>query len=476
MKGERVILVADNDKRLREAISYAVDAEGCRVIPVCNQIEALNCLEREDVDVVIAALKGPNIDGIKLLEVAKLRNPDVGVVLVTERNTIDVDLAVKAMRAGATDFLTKPVNLDKLAIIINRIFQQQELICENKELHQQIEENYDHLLTGRSERIRELRRKISQIAPTNATVLIQGESGTGKELVARAIHLHSFRKDKPFIAFNCAALNENLVESELFGHERGAFTGAFRRRMGRFELADGGTLFLDEIGEMDLRIQAKLLRALETGEFERLGGTRPIKVDVRIIAATNKDLENEVKKGRFRADLYHRLKVVTVQMPPLRERREDIPLLVESFIEELGRKNGKKVKGITGAALKALMRYDWPGNVRELKNCIESALVVTDGDKITLDDLPDHVLQSVGRKPPRIPFDPIVRSDHFNPAHPRIQVGMSMEEVEREIIRATLAYTGNNKTLAAKILNIGKKTIFRKIKKYGIKMDEIEGL
>ncbi|MCD6505607.1 sigma-54-dependent Fis family transcriptional regulator [Candidatus Poribacteria bacterium] len=476
MKGERVILVADNDKRLREAISYAVDAEGCRVIPVCNQIEALNCLERENVDVVIAALKEPDIDGIKLLEVAKLRNPDVGVVLVTERNTIDVDLAVKAMRAGATDFLTKPVNLDKLAIIINRVFQQQRLISENKELHKQIEENYDHLLTGRSEKIRELRRKISQIAPTNATVLIQGESGTGKELVARAIHLHSFRKDKPFIAFNCAALNENLVESELFGHERGAFTGAYRTRMGRFELADGGTLFLDEIGEMDLRVQAKLLRALETGEFERLGGTKPIKVDVRIIAATNKDLENEVKRGRFRTDLYHRLKVVTVQMPPLRERREDIPLLVERFIEELGRKNGKRVKGITGAALKALMRYDWPGNVRELKNCIESALVVTDGDKITLDDLPDHVLHSIGRKPMDIPPAPATQSDRLGPAYPRIQVGMSMEEVEREIIRATLAYTGNNKTLAAKILNIGKKTIFRKIKKYGIKMDEIEGL
>ncbi|HID56191.1 TPA: sigma-54-dependent Fis family transcriptional regulator, partial [Candidatus Poribacteria bacterium] len=218
------------------------------------------------------------------------------------------------------------------------------------------------------------------------------------------------------------------------------------------------------------------LRALETGEFERLGGTKPIKVDVRIIAATNKDLEKEVKRGRFRADLYHRLKVITIQMPPLRERLEDIPLLVESFIEELSRKNGKKVEGITGAALKALMRYEWPGNVRELKNCIESALVVTEGDKITLDDLPDHVLNSIGGRFPKIPSAPSVQHDPLNLTHPRIQVGMSMEEVEREIIRATLAYTGNNKTLAARILNIGKKTIFRKIKKYGIKMDEIEGL
>jgi DNA-binding NtrC family response regulator len=473
MKREKLILVADNDKRLRETISYAIDSEGYRVIPVSNQTEALNCLEQEDVDVVIAALKEPRIDGLKLLEVAKLKNPDVGVVLVTEQSTIDVDLAVKAMHAGATDFLTKPVNLDKLKIIISRIFQQQQIISENKELHQQLEKSYAHLLTGRSEYIRRLRRKIAQIAPTNATVLIQGESGTGKELVARAIHQHSSRRNKPFIAFNCAAINENLAESELFGHERGAFTGAYRTRPGKFEIADGGTLFLDEIGEMNLKVQAKLLRALESKEFERVGGTKPIKVDVRIIAATNKDLEREVKEGLFRADLYHRLKVITIQMPPLRERREDIPLLVETFIEELGRKNGKKVKGITGAALKVLMRYDWPGNVRELKNCIESALVVADGDMITLGDLPEHVLKMVGQEPPPLASVPAVQTDELNAAQPQIRVGMSMDEVEREIIRATLAYTGNNKTKAARILNIGKKTLFRKIKKYSIQKDEV---
>ncbi|RKY00591.1 sigma-54-dependent Fis family transcriptional regulator [Candidatus Poribacteria bacterium] len=464
MRGEKLILVVSSDKKLRESISYAIDQEGYRIVPVSNQVEALNCLDREEVDVVVCELKAPGVDGLKILDVAKRRNPEAGVILVTGQNTIDVDVAVKAMRAGADDFLTKPVNLEKLRIIIGRVLERQELIQRNRELQRKLDDRCEQMLTGVSEAIRSIREKIRVVAPTNATVLIEGESGTGKELVARAIHLNSPRRDKPFVAFNCAALNEGIVESELFGHERGAFTGAHRTKPGKFELADGGTLFLDEIGDMDLRIQAKLLRVIETKEFERVGGTKPIKVDVRIIAATNKDLEKEVRERRFRVDLYHRLKVVTIRMPPLRERKEDIPFLVESFIRELAAENGKSIKGITGEALKALMRYDWPGNVRELKNCIESAIIVADGEMITLDDLPEHIVGDRSPKPvasaPAAIEEPGIR--------PNIYVGMTMEEVEREMIRATLIYTGNNKAKAARILNIGKKTLFRKIKKYGL--------
>ncbi|MFQ6040621.1 MAG: sigma-54-dependent transcriptional regulator [Candidatus Poribacteria bacterium] len=488
MDEQKLILIADDEKRLRENISYAIDDDNYHIVLVQNETEALNCIDNEFVDILIVPLKTNEIDGIHLLEVAKRRNPDVGVILTTTQSIADTGAAIKAMnQAGAHYFLSKPINLDQLNAVLKKVIDQQRLASENKQLQQQLDSKFGLVgFTGHSAAMHKVYETITQIAPAKTTVLILGESGTGKELAARAIHLSSPRRDKPFIPIHCAALTESLLESELFGHERGAFTGATNVKKGRFELADGGTLFLDEVGEINNEIQVKLLRVLDTREFERVGGEKTYHVDVRIIAATNRNLLEAVQNGEYREDLYHRLSVVAINMPPLRDRKEDIPLLVDAFIREFNEENNKQLSGITNQAMRFLMRYDWRGNVRELKNCIEGMVVMARPNKILdVDDLPEHILLADTNPTAQIlpvhtlkkresspfltPAPTISSMDAFHNAQLRVHVGMSLSDIEQEVIRETLKYTNNNKAKTARILGIGKRTLYRKIEKYGLR-------
>lgn len=464
------ILIVDADSRFREKILYSLDELNANIIIAKNNEKALNCIERENIDILISLLKGKQIDGMHLLEVASHKYPDVGVILITTQNVMDTDVGVKAMnKYGASYFLTKPINFEQLCAIVRKVIERQRLFSENRQLQYQIDSGVGlKEITGNSTVIRKVRELISQIAPTRATVLIQGERGTGKELAARAIHHRSLRRGS-LVTLHCAALAENLLESELFGHERGAFTGAFSPRKGRFEAADGGTLFLDEIGEMSMVTQAKVLRVIQEQEFEKVGSNEPIKVDVRIVAATNKDLLKAVEIGEFRADLYDRLNVVKITMPPLRDRKEDIPALVNEFIQEFSFECHKRIDGITSETMHYIERYDCPGNVRELKNCIEGMVVMCQRKLLEPDLLPDRILSY---QPPddeiAIPSAPTVRfidssylSDNLN-----VGVGMSMSEIEKEVIKGTLKYTDGDRAKTAKILEISKRTIYRKIKEY----------
>jgi two-component system response regulator HydG len=372
--------------------------------------------------------------------------PVVGMAL-TRQN------AVAAMQKGAATYLRKPVNLEELRAVVRNALEHQHLRRDNLALRQQLDQRYGfENIVGNNPRMLRVLETLRQIAPTNATVLIYGESGTGKELVARALHNNSRRRQSRFVALNCGALSEGILESELFGHTRGAFTGASEARQGRFEYADGGTLLLDEVGDMPPSTQVKLLRVLEQNEIVRVGSNTPIHVDVRIIAATHRRLEDLVKEGTFREDLYFRLKVVTLYIPPLRERKDDIPLLATHFLKELSDAHGKEVAELSPEARKRLTQYDWPGNVRELRNCIEHMIVVTTDPILGEDDLPDHVVP--GETPPD---------------EPTALVGISIQEAERELIRNTLAMVGGNRVEAAKILGIGERTLYRKIKEYDLR-------
>lgn len=495
MIDKKIILIVDSDKRRRESISYALDSQDCKLILAQNSDEAFNCIDQEKVNVLISPLKSDGIDGMQLLEVVKLRHPDSSVIFTVSQNTIDTDIAIKAMRGGADDFLSKPLNLDKLKAMVEKALERQAIILENIQLRQQLDEKFGLVgFTGSSPKMYRIYERLSQIAQVrNTTVLIVGDSGTGKELAAKAIHFNSSRKEKPFIKVHCAALSETLIESELFGHVKGAYTGAFESRKGRFELADGGTLFLDEIGELSLTTQVKLLRVLNEQEFERVGGSHSIKVDMRIIAATSRNLEEAVQKGLYREDLYYRLNVVKIEMPSLRERREDVPALINVFMQQFCKDNDKEPKELTNRAMKALIKYDWPGNVRELKNCIESMVVMSQRKILDVDDIPQHILQSFpdfknslsddvfpsyipfvssASVPSSLSFSPSSNSVDGNLDSPdsqnfiKFRVGITFEEVEREMIKETLKYTNNNKAKAAKILGIGLRTLFRKVKAY----------
>ncbi|MBM3238509.1 sigma-54-dependent Fis family transcriptional regulator [Candidatus Poribacteria bacterium] len=486
MNEKKLILIADDEKRLRENISYAIDDDNYHIVLVQNESEALNCIDNEHVDILIVPLKTVEIDGIHVLEVAKQRNPDVGIILTTTQSIADTGAAIKAMnQAGADYFLPKPINLDQLNAVLKKVIDQQRLVSEYKHLQQQLDLKFGLVgFTGNSTAMHKVYETITQIAPAKTTILILGESGTGKELAARAIHLSSPRRDKPFVPIHCAALTESLLESELFGHERGAFTGATNAKKGRFELADGGTLFLDEVGEVNHETQVKLLRVLDTREFERVGGEKTYHVDVRIIAATNRNLSEAVQHGEYRDDLYHRLSVVTINMPPLRERKEDIPLLVDAFITEFNQENNRKISGITNQTMRFLMRYDWLGNVRELKNCIEGMVVMARHEILDVDDLPEHILMSDTNRTTHIfplhPFEKKEFSRLLTPAPTippmdgtyknqlQVHVGMSLNDIEQEVIQETLKYTNNNKAKTARILGIGKRTLYRKIEKYGL--------
>lgn len=448
----RALVVAKDSEDIKE-LRAALELWGYKTYWARDGEAGYNVLDGEEtIHAMITELNVHRIDGMRLLSVAKERNPDICVIVIA--GEADIELATEAMRQGAYDFQTKPLNLQKIRAVLDRGLSLQRLAIEVTDLHRRLDQRYGFpSLIGNSRGMVTVYNMIRQIAPTRATVLIQGETGTGKGLVAQTIHQNSPRRNAPFVTLNCASLAEGVIESELFGHERGAFTGAVQTHKGRFEIADGGTLFLDEVSEMSLATQAKLLRVLEDREFERVGGARPIKVDVRLIAASNRDLEQWVREGKFREDLFFRLKVVTIKLPPLRERKQDIPRLVEVFIHEFNIEHDKSITGISRGAMDLLMQYHWPGNVRELKNTIEGMVVLSaSGRMLDVSDLPEHILGQVRAE---VPDGDI-----------HIRVGMTMEEIEKIAIEHTLRSVGYDKHKAAEILGIGLRTLYRKQKRY----------
>jgi DNA-binding NtrC family response regulator len=443
------ILIADDEKNIREGLGKALELEDYRVYLAADGDEAMTLIENKEIDLVIADLKMPGLSGEDLLKKVVSAYPTVPVIILTGHGTIES--AVKAMRDGAYDFLTKPLNLERLSLLVKRALSNRELFLQHRALQEELNRRYKFpQIIGKSELMQKIFEVISQVAPTKASVLITGESGVGKEMVADAIHYNSPRKDKPYIKVHCAALTETLLESELFGHEKGSFTGAISRRRGRFELAHNGTIFLDEIGEISQNVQIKILRVLHEKKFERVGGEETIDVDVRIISATNKDLKEAIAKNTFREDLYYRLNVVNIHIPPLREHKEDIPLLVAAFLKEFTEENKKKIEGIDPKVRLIFNQYAWPGNIRELRNCIESAIVMCKGKIITADDLPPH-LRAGSEK------DSI-----------RLDTGITLLEAEKQIISFTLNQQGGNKSKTAEILGIGRKTLHRKLAGYKI--------
>ncbi len=461
----KTLLIVDDEKHTRDGLRRSLeDEEDFEVYAAADVAGALSILETESVDLLLTDLRIGAEDGMTLIDRAlKMPTPPVCIMMTAYGS---VDTAVEAMKRGAYDFVTKPVNLDNLEIKIRRALRGREVESENQELRQQVEKKsgkgLDEII-GRSAAMEGIFDMIRQVAPTRATVLIEGESGTGKELVARALHTLSNRaKTGKFIAVHCAGLNPNVLESELFGHERGAFTGATERRVGRFEQADGGTMFLDEIGEIDASTQAKILRVLGERTFERVGGNQTITVDVRLVAATNRDLETMVAEKKFREDLFYRLNVVRITMPPLRDRREDIPLMVQAFLKRSCHENDKPLRDLTSDAMNRLLEYHWPGNVRELRAAVDHGVVLATGPKITLRDLPMAVRQwtgelATGTPPGTAPAGPSVRA---LAAADALNIHLS----EDVLIRRALDETGGNVTEAARKLGISRRTLHRKLK------------
>ncbi len=442
------VLVLDDDRAHAEAAAESLDRSGYATTIATSGSEGLRLLEHEGFDVVLTDLVMRDVSGIEIVRRVKAATPETEVIVMTGYPSYET--ALEAMDEGAYDYLNKPIDLNILRAKIRKALEKQKLVRSNAELKLQLDKRYGFEgIIGGSEPMQEVFDTLRQVSGSTATVLILGESGTGKELVARAIHANSPRRANHFVPLNCAALSETILESELFGHEKGAFTGATQTRKGRFEYAHGGTLFLDEIGDLPLPTQVKLLRVIEYGEVFRVGSNEPLKVDVRLIAATNKDLATLIREGKFREDLYYRLKVVTVELPPLRERLEDLPLLAQTFLDEFSRQYGKKPAEITPAAMELLYNYDWPGNVRELRNCVESMVVLDKDAKIDAEDVPRYVKQ---------PADTQSTSGVG---------GVNLEEKEKESIRKALALCEGNREKAAKMLGIGERTLYRKIKRYG---------
>lgn len=441
---ETILLVDDEVAHLK-TLERVFNKEGYEVLTAEGGEEALDIIRERSVNLVITDLMMPDFDGMDLLKLVRTLRPETETVLMTAFGT--VERAVQGMKEGAYDFITKPIKRATILKVARQALERQALVAENRALKARIAElRGERSIVGQSVALRSSLDLVAQVAPTDVTVLLTGESGTGKELFARMIYERSDRADKPFVAINCAALPESILESELFGYEKGAFTGANERKLGKFEAADGGTLFLDEIGELTPQVQVKLLRALQEGEFDRLGATVPTRVDVRVIAATNRDLEDEMRTGNFREDLYYRLNVVNLQIPPLRDRREDVPLLAEHFLERYRTKNRREIHGFSSQALGALNVYSWPGNVRELENVVERAVVLDHDGVIDTDDLPDHISETPQEERSLL-----------------IPLGTSLEEIERRVIHETLRMTDGDKKLAAKLLGIATRTIYRKI-------------
>lgn len=438
------ILIVDDEAIVRESLGNWFREEGYDVAVAASGKEALEKLAAESWDIYLIDIKMPGMDGLELQRKITEINPQATIIIMTAYASVDT--AVSAMKQGAYDYIVKPFDPDELEHLIRNAVERKNLLSENIRLREKIDEMARfHEIIGQSPAIRRVLEQVSLVAPSDTTVLIRGESGTGKELIARAIHANSPRRYMPIIIVNCGALSEGVIESELFGHEKGAFTGALYRRKGKFELADGGTLFLDEIGDISLKTQVDLLRVLEEKKIFRVGGNTPIPVDFRLIAATNKDLEAMVADRTFREDLYYRINVFSIAIPPLRERREDIPLLVEHFIERFARSMNKPIRGISRDALNLLMSYDWPGNVRELQNAIERAVLVCRGREIQPGDLPLHINDTR-----------------------ELPLGKSLADVERQHIQRILRETEWNISQAARVLGIDRVTLYNKIRKYGL--------
>ena len=445
----------DDEKDIRISLTGILEDEGYQVVTAGSGVEALEKLREELPDLVLLDIWMPGMDGLETLEKIKNLQPHITVIMISGHGTIET--AVRATKLGAFDFIEKPLSLDKVLIAVSNALRMKDLYTENEEL-KRVAGN-EHELIGGTAVIAALREQIMRVAPTNASVLINGANGTGKELVARSIHYYSQRHDNAFVAINCAAIPEELIESELFGHEKGAFTGALAQKKGKFDLADSGTLFLDEIGDMSLRTQAKVLRILQERCFERVGGTRLVTVDVRIIAATNKDLNEEIRQGRFREDLFYRLNVVPFRVPTLRERADDIPMLVQHFIDLFYRKEGREPKLFVPEALEVLKRYHWPGNVRELKNIIERILIMTSGRTITCDDIPDlHGGHSESLSP----------CPTLEGALAQSTLREAREEFEREFLIQKLEENDWNISRTSEIIELERSNLHRKIKSYGI--------
>jgi two-component system, NtrC family, response regulator HydG len=449
------VLIVDNEKAHAEVVAESLDRVGFHCHIATSGTQGAEMIERGHHDVIVTDLVMNDIDGLGILDRAKQAMPDCEVILMTGHGTIPS--AVEAMRRGAFNYLLKPLNLEQLRTVAQKAAESSALRRDNLELKRRLDEKYGFEgVIGASPQMRDVIERLKRIAPTDATVLIQGETGTGKELVAQSIHQNSPRKNKPFVALNCAALSENILESELFGHVKGAFTDASADRVGKFEYAHGGTIFLDEVGDMPMATQIKLLRVLENGEITRVGSNTPIRVNVRVLSATNRSLEDAINSGAFRSDLYHRLKVVTLRLPTLRERAEDIPVLIDHFIRELAARHDKRIKGMSLVARRKMLAYDWPGNVRQLRNMIESMVVVDYDGLLDIDDLPEELAE------PGVPVEPSAAASLTN------LVGTSLEDLDRLFIVETLDVAGGNREEAAKMLGIGERTLYRKIKEFGL--------
>ena len=442
------IMIVDDEEIVRDSLAGWLAEDGYEVEAAENGMKALELLPSKEWNLAMVDLKMPGMDGIQLMDEIKRTRPDMTIIIMTAYATVDT--AVKAMKKGAYDYIVKPFNPEDLSLTIRKIIEHQKLVKENIYLRKELKKQYMlHDLISKNHKMLEIFELVRTVAKSNSTVLIQGESGTGKELLSRAIHMESPRRDAPFISVSCAALTESLLESELFGHEKGAFTGADSQKRGKIELAQDGTLFLDEIGDVSLKLQMDLLRVLEQREFRRVGGSELITISSRIIAATNRDLKKAIEDETFREDFYYRLNVISIQIPPLRDRKEDIPLLVEHFIDKFNIEMGRHVEGAAESVLRILMEYNWPGNARELRNVIERAMVVTKGKTIGEQDL----------SLPRPDEKPSFR-------------GKSLEDVEREHIRVILAENKWNIIRSAQVLGIDRVTLYNKIKKYHMKKGE----
>jgi len=450
------ILVLDDEQNYLLVLSALLEDHGYNVTAIPDPETAMAYLEESEVDVVITDMKMPKISGQQVLEHVRRNYPHVPVLIMTAFGSIEA--AVEAMKVGAFDYISKPFSNDELLLSVAKAMQFARAQQQNRLLIESMSQQFGmHNIIGSSRPIRRVLEMILRAAPSKSTVLISGESGTGKELVARAIHLASPRKDQPFVSVNCMSLNLGVLESELFGHEKGSFTGAVARRRGRFELADGGTLFLDEIGELSHDLQVKLLRVLQERRFERVGGVEPIEVDIRVVAATNKNLPNAVTEGTFREDLYYRLNVVHIELPPLRERREDVPLLALHFLQKFARENQKSFKGFSPEALDYLQGFDWPGNVRQLENAIERSVVLADADTIGMDDLPAEIRDEEAQYKSAVDMLPTA-----------INLPDTLEKIEAALIRRALAKSEFVQVKAADLLGISKSLLQYKLKKYKI--------
>jgi len=449
------ILIVDDDLNHLKTLQTIVRSWGYRVSTADDGVKAVEGVKEKPFALILMDVRMAQMSGIEALQRIKQYNPAIPILIMTAYSS--VDSAVKALKSGAYDYLTKPLDFEVLKISIARALEHSGLKAENATLKSKMSADYDlQNIIGKSRPMKELVDMMSMVAPSEATVLITGESGTGKELIAKSIHHNSQRKDRPLVVVNCAAITETLLESELFGHEKGAFTGADKRREGRFKQADKGTIFLDEISETSAAMQAKLLRVIQEREIQRVGGEETLSVDVRILAATNRNLEDDVKEGKFREDLFYRLNVVTLRIPPLRERQDDIPLLAQHFLEKYAKKNHKQVKGFSPLAMDMLLKYAWPGNVRELENVIERAVILLPDEHITEKELPVTITSSYAEKSGWVAPPPTVAANR------------PLDEVEKEAILATLEDSGGNKSETARRLGINRKTLHKKLKDYGI--------